>query len=114
MPKALWIAHVNVLDAERLGAYAAAATPVIAAHGGVFLARGGAYEQLEGQDHTRNVVAQFPSLQAAHRPHLGPRKRHHATQSPVLRRRHRPPTSQRPIHSHGQSIGLLASRLNLP
>ena len=66
MPKALWIAHVNVLDAERLGAYAAAATQVIAAHGGVFLARGGAYEQLEGQDHTRNVVAQFPSLQAAH------------------------------------------------
>ena len=66
MPKALWIAHVNVLDAERLGAYAAAATPVIASHGGVFLARGGTYEQLEGQDHTRNVVAQFPSLQAAH------------------------------------------------
>jgi len=30
------------------------------------LARGGAYEQLEGPDHTRNVVAQFPSLQAAH------------------------------------------------
>ncbi|MDA9995598.1 DUF1330 domain-containing protein, partial [Planktomarina temperata] len=23
-------------------------------------------EQLEGPDHTRNVVAQFPSLQAAH------------------------------------------------
>ena len=66
MPKALWIAHVNVLDAEKLGAYAAAATPVILAHGGVFLARGGAYKQLEGQEHTRNVVAQFPSLQAAH------------------------------------------------
>ena len=66
MPKALWIAHVNVLDAERLSAYAAAATPVILAHGGVFLARGGAYKQLEGQEHTRNVVAQFPSLQAAH------------------------------------------------
>ena len=66
MPKALWIAHVNVLDAEKLAAYASAATPVITAHGGVFLARGGAYEQLEGPDHTRNVVAQFPSLQAAH------------------------------------------------
>ena len=66
MPKALWIAHVNVLDAEKLAAYANAATPVIASYGGVFLARGGAYEQLEGPDHTRNVVAQFPSLQAAH------------------------------------------------
>ncbi len=66
MPSALWIAHVNVLDAERLAAYANAATPVIASFGGVFLARGGAYEQLEGEDHTRNVVARFPSLQAAH------------------------------------------------
>ncbi len=63
MPKALWIAHVNVLDAERLGAYAAAATPVIASYGGVFLAAGGASEQLEGQDHTRKYVTQFPSLQ---------------------------------------------------
>jgi len=66
MPKALWIAHVNVLDADKLAAYASAATPVIAAHGGVFIARGGAYVQLEGSDHTRNVVAQFPSRQAAH------------------------------------------------
>ena len=55
MPKALWIAHVNVLDAEKLAAYASAATPVIASYGGVFLARGGAYEQLEGPDHTRSA-----------------------------------------------------------
>ena len=34
MPKALWIAHVNVLDADKLAAYASAATPVITAHGG--------------------------------------------------------------------------------
>jgi len=27
MPKALWIAHVNVLDAEKLAAYASAARP---------------------------------------------------------------------------------------
>jgi len=66
MPKALWIAHVNVLDSDLLGAYASAATPIILKHGGIFIARGGSYEQLEGQDHTRNVVAQFPSLQAAH------------------------------------------------
>ena len=36
MPKALWIAHVNVLDAEKLAAYASAATPVIALMAGVF------------------------------------------------------------------------------
>jgi uncharacterized protein (DUF1330 family) len=32
----------------------------------VFLARGGKYEQLEGRDRPRNVVARFPSLKAAH------------------------------------------------
>lgn len=62
---ALWIAHVVVHDAEAYGEYARRATVAIADHGGVFLARGGAYEQLEGPDRPRNVVARFPSLQAA-------------------------------------------------
>ncbi len=66
MPTALWIAHVKVTDAEAYGRYAALATVAIGAHGGVFLARGGPYEQLEGPDRPRNVVARFPSLQAAH------------------------------------------------
>lgn len=62
---ALWIAHVKVLDAERYGKYAVLAGPAIAKHGGVFLARGGRYVQLEGTDRPRNVVARFPSLEAA-------------------------------------------------
>lgn len=62
---ALWIAHVKVLDAEAYGKYAALAGPAIAAHGGVFLSRGGRYVQLEGNDRPRNVVARFPSLEAA-------------------------------------------------
>ena len=62
---ALWIAHVTVHDAEAYGKYAALAGPAIAAHGGVFLARGGRYVQLEGTDRARNVVARFPSLEAA-------------------------------------------------
>ena len=33
--------------------------------GSEFLARGGAYEQMEGQGRPRNVVIEFPSLQAA-------------------------------------------------
>lgn len=66
MPTALWIAHVKVSDAEAYGEYARRATEAIAAHGGVFLARGGAYETLEGPDRPRNVVARFPSMQAAH------------------------------------------------
>nr|WP_213396069.1 DUF1330 domain-containing protein [Yoonia sp.] len=63
---ALWIAHVKVTDDAAYGEYAQRATSAIADHGGVFLARGGAYEQLEGPDRPRNVVARFPSLQAAH------------------------------------------------
>jgi uncharacterized protein (DUF1330 family) len=65
MATALWIAHVHVTDAEAYAKYAAGATVAIAAHGGVFLARGGRYVQLEGNDRPRNVVARFPSLERA-------------------------------------------------
>ncbi|WP_420863406.1 DUF1330 domain-containing protein [Algirhabdus cladophorae] len=66
MPKALWIAHVHVTDEERYAKYAALATGAIESHGGEFMSRAGRYEILEGQDRKRNVVARFPSLQAAH------------------------------------------------
>lgn len=62
---ALWIAHVTVTDPEPYGRYAQAAGPAIAAHGGVFLARGGRYRQMEGNERPRNVVARFPSFEAA-------------------------------------------------
>ncbi|MGP9789968.1 DUF1330 domain-containing protein [Roseinatronobacter sp. NSM] len=62
---ALWIAHVDVTDAEAYGEYAKRATGAIAAHGGVFIARGGRYVQLEGRDRARNVVARFPSVEDA-------------------------------------------------
>jgi len=65
MPTALWIAHVEVTDAEAYGKYASLAGPAIAAHGGYFLARAGRYVQLEGKDRPRNVVARFPSLEKA-------------------------------------------------
>ncbi len=65
MPTALWIAHVTVTDPVAYGEYAKRATVAIAAHGGVFLARGGRYVQLEGGGHPRNVVARFPSLEQA-------------------------------------------------
>ncbi len=63
---ALWIAHVTVTDEAAYGEYAKRATVAIAEHGGVFLARGGKCEQLEGPIRPRNVVARFASLQAAH------------------------------------------------
>lgn len=62
---ALWIAHVNVIDADAYGRYAKLAGPAIAAHGGVFLARGARYVQLEGNERARNVVARFPSVEDA-------------------------------------------------
>ena len=65
MPTALWIAHVQVTDAEAYGRYAALAGTALAAYGGVFLARAGRYVQLEGNDRARNVVARFPSLERA-------------------------------------------------
>lgn len=62
---ALWIAHVTVTDADAYGKYAELAGPAIAKHGGKFIARGGRFVQLEGQERARNVVARFPSLEAA-------------------------------------------------
>ena len=62
---AYWIANVHVTDADAYGKYAAIATKAIAEHGGMFLARGGKYVQLEGRDRSRNVLARFPSLEAA-------------------------------------------------
>ena len=63
---AYWIGNVKVTDEEAYGKHAAIATIAIAEHGGKFLARGGKYEQLEGNDRSRNVLAKFPSLEAAH------------------------------------------------
>ncbi len=62
---AFWIAHVTVTNEEAYAKYAALATQAIAAHGGTFLARGGTAIQKEGRAHPRNVVATFPSLDAA-------------------------------------------------
>ncbi|MEW9806325.1 DUF1330 domain-containing protein [Mesorhizobium marinum] len=66
MPKGYWIAHVDVRDAEGYKDYVAAAVPAFEKHGARFLARGGAYEATEGRGRARNVVIEFPSLQAAH------------------------------------------------
>jgi uncharacterized protein (DUF1330 family) len=62
---AYWIAHVTVTDAEAYGRYAQLATGAIEGHGGHFLVRSGRYVQLEGNDSARNVMAEFPSLEAA-------------------------------------------------
>ena len=62
---ALWIAHVTVTDDEAYGRYAKLAGPAVEQHGGVFIARGGRFVQLEGRERPRNVVAKFASVEAA-------------------------------------------------
>ncbi len=62
---ALWIAHVDVNDEAAYGDYIKVASTCIPAHGGVFIARGGRYSQMEGRDHPRNVVARFPTYEDA-------------------------------------------------
>lgn len=62
---ALWIANVHVTDVEAYMNYARLATGAIESFGGKFLARSGRHVQLEGRDRARNVVARFPSVEAA-------------------------------------------------
>ena len=62
---ALWIARVDVTDADLYGKYIEVASEVIPSHGGNFIARGGRVEPVEGGSRARNVVAKFPSVDAA-------------------------------------------------
>jgi uncharacterized protein (DUF1330 family) len=65
MAKGYWIAHVDVRDPERYKDYVSGAKPAFEKYGAKFLARGGAYEAMEGRGRGRNVVIEFPSMQAA-------------------------------------------------
>ncbi|MBW9063372.1 DUF1330 domain-containing protein [Rhizobium herbae] len=65
MAKGYWIARVDVRDTERYKDYVTAAKPAFEKYGAKFLARGGAFRRLEGDVRSRNVVIEFPSLQAA-------------------------------------------------
>ena len=65
MTKGYWIAHVDVRDAERYKDYVSTAKPAFERYGAKFLARGGSYQAMEGKGRGRNVVIEFPSMQAA-------------------------------------------------
>lgn len=65
MPKGYWIARVDVRDPERYKDYVSTARPAFEKYGANFLARGGEAHQLEGDMRARNVVIEFPSVQAA-------------------------------------------------
>lgn len=65
MPKGYWIAHVEVRDPERYKDYVSTAKPAFERYGAKFLARGGEYHVMEGKGRPRNVVIEFPSVEAA-------------------------------------------------
>jgi len=65
MPKAYWIAHVDVADPEAYKAYVAANAAAFRKYGAKFLARGGAAARLEGAGRSRNVVIEFKDIATA-------------------------------------------------
>lgn len=65
MAKGYWVAHVDIRDPERYKDYVSTAKPAFEKYGAKFLARGGEYQGLEGRVRARNVVIEFPSMQAA-------------------------------------------------
>lgn len=65
MAKAYWIASVAVADPDKYKGYAESAPEAFKKFGAKYLARGGKFKQLEGDGRARNVVIEFPSLQAA-------------------------------------------------
>jgi uncharacterized protein (DUF1330 family) len=62
---AYWVVKVNVLNAEKLKAYAPLAAAAVEVYGGRYLARGGAHETTEGADYARNVIVCWPDMATA-------------------------------------------------
>ena len=59
------VAHLDITDPEAFQAYRETVPDVIAAHGGRYLVRGGAVEELEGDWRIpRLVIIEFPSMAA--------------------------------------------------
>lgn len=65
MPKGYWIGRITVSDPERYKDYVATATPAYKEYGAKFLVRGGDIHDGEGESRPRNVVIEFPTIEAA-------------------------------------------------
>ena len=62
MPKAYWIARVDVRDEQNYPEYIKTATPAYERFGAKFLVRGAPIQRSEGNTRSRNVVIEFASL----------------------------------------------------
>ena len=65
MAKGYWIAHVTVQDAAHYPKYREQVGPIVKAHDGRFLTRGGRFESPEGSAHQRHVIVEFDSFEKA-------------------------------------------------
>lgn len=65
MPKAYWVARVDVHDPEAYTGYVAANAVAFAKYGAHFLVRGGRFEAPEGTPRSRNVVIEFKDYDTA-------------------------------------------------
>ncbi len=65
MPRGYWIARIDVTDLDSYKKYIAANAIPFARFGARFLVRGGEFDCPEGASRSRNVVIEFPSLEAA-------------------------------------------------
>jgi len=63
--KAYWIGLINITKPDAYAEYGKLAGPAIEKHGGRFLARGGKSMTLEGPQHARVVLVEFPNYDAA-------------------------------------------------
>lgn len=65
MPKAYWVAHVDVADPEVYARYREANAAPFARYGARFLVRGAPQQQVEGHSRARTVVIEFPDMAMA-------------------------------------------------
>ncbi len=80
MPKAYWIARVDVTNPEGYQGYVAANGAAFKKYGAKFLVRGGTFEAPEGTPRARNVVLEFADYATAvacyHSPEYAAAKAH--------------------------------------
>jgi uncharacterized protein (DUF1330 family) len=65
MPKAYWIARVDVSNPDAYQKYVAANAAVFSKYGARFVVRGGRFEAPEGQHRARNIVLEFKDYETA-------------------------------------------------
>lgn len=65
MPKAYWIARVDVSNPEGYQKYVAANAAAFTKYGARFLVRGGRFEAPEGKPRARNIVLEFKDYETA-------------------------------------------------